>query len=170
MRNTNDVLQYLVHSYLQITGNSMIGDEVTAHKLMYYAQKTSIALTDETLFDEEFEGWVHGPVLPSLRGVFDFYQKNPDAESKLDDTAKFLLDNTIHNYGRYATWKLRDKSHEEKAWIKSREGLDSHERGSRKISIEDMREDAKSVRVYDHQYDMYIDEFEDLNEDFISAG
>lgn len=170
MSSTKDVLHYLVNSYQEITGNSMIGNEIIAQKLMYYAQKTSLALTGKTLFDEEFEGWVHGPVLPSLRGVFDFYQEKPDVDLKLDDTSKYLLDNTIHNYGKYATWKLRDKSHEEKAWIKSREGLDSNERGNRKISIEDMNEDAKLIRVYDHQYDMYVDEFEDINEDFISAG
>lgn len=170
MSNTYDTLQYLVNSYQEITGNSMTGSEIKAHKLLYYAQKTSLALTGEKLFEEEFEGWVHGPVLPSLRGVFDFYIEEPDIDLKLDDTEKYIIENTIYMHGKYATWALRDNSHEESAWVKSREGLKSNSRGNKKILVEDIFEDSKKIRIYDHQYDMYIDEFEDVEEDFISAG
>lgn len=33
------------------------------------------------------------------------------------------------------------------------------------ISKEDIKKDAENVRVYDHQYDMYLDEFDDFNEE-----
>ncbi|EZR37161.1 hypothetical protein W392_00848 [Staphylococcus aureus VET0053R] len=36
--------------------------------------------------------------------------------------------------------------------------------------MEDIKEDANKIRLYDYSYDMYIDEFEDLDEEeFISA-
>ena len=36
--------------------------------------------------------------------------------------------------------------------------------GDRIINLEDIKEDAKKVRLYDNVYDMYYDEFEDADE------
>ena len=33
-------------------------------KLMYYSQAWHLALRDIPLFNEDFQAWVHGPVLP----------------------------------------------------------------------------------------------------------
>ena len=46
----------------------------------------------------------------------------------------------------------------------------NNEIGNREITPEDIIEDAKSIRLYDHVYDMYIDEFEDLNEEEVHLG
>ncbi|PTI82224.1 type II toxin-antitoxin system antitoxin SocA domain-containing protein, partial [Mammaliicoccus vitulinus] len=73
LNKTFIIVQNLISKYQEITGNSLVGDETRVHKLMYYIQKTSLTLTGETIIDEEFEGWIHGPVLPSLRGIFDFF-------------------------------------------------------------------------------------------------
>ncbi|HDK8174624.1 TPA: hypothetical protein PT715_002740, partial [Staphylococcus aureus] len=55
-------------------------------------------------------------------------------------------------------------------WLNSRKGLSANERGYRNLTIEDIKEDANKIRLYDYSYDMYIDEFEDLDEEeFISA-
>ena len=35
-------------------------------KLVYYAQAWHLALRDVPLFEEDFEAWVHGPVIPAL--------------------------------------------------------------------------------------------------------
>ncbi|MEX2956782.1 Panacea domain-containing protein [Staphylococcus pasteuri] len=164
------IVQNLISKYQEITGNSIVGDEMKVHKLMYFIQKTSIALTGGTIIDEQFEGWVHGPVLPSLRGLFDYFVEDKTFRNKVNDTEEFIIENAIYEYGKYATWALRDKSHEEISWINSREGLSANERGYKNLTIEDITEDAKKVRLYDHKYDMYIDEFEDLDEEeFISA-
>nr|WP_241521981.1 type II toxin-antitoxin system antitoxin SocA domain-containing protein [Staphylococcus delphini] len=76
--------------------------------------------------DEQFEGWVHGPVLPSLRDLFDFFIEDNHSRNLISDTEEYIIENTIYQYGKYATWALRDKSHEEISWIKSREGLKSN--------------------------------------------
>lgn len=164
------IAQNLISKYQEITGNSIVGDEMKVQKLMYYIQKTSIALTGDTIIDEQFEGWVHGPVLPSLRGLFDYFVEDISCKNKIDDTEEFIIENAIYQYGKYATWALREKSHEEISWINSREGLNANERGYKTLTIADITEDAKKVRLYDHKYDMYIDEFEDIDEEeFISA-
>lgn len=174
MLKVMQVADYLVKDYARITGTSIDSSELKLQKLMYFAQKTSLAYTGKPLFEEDFVGWVHGPVLPSLRKYFDC--KNPFeafdiplSDSLLTESDKYIIDNTIYQYGKYAAWALRDMSHEEPAWIKSREGLNPNEYGNQVIKLDDIKKDAEAVRLYDHQFDMYIDEFEDAGEDFVSV-
>ncbi|HHR7693710.1 TPA: Panacea domain-containing protein, partial [Staphylococcus aureus] len=47
--NTYVIAQNLITKYQEITGNSIVGDEMKVHKLMYYIQKTSIALTGNAI-------------------------------------------------------------------------------------------------------------------------
>lgn len=53
---THNIVQNLIFKYQEITGNSLVGDEMKVHKLMYYVQKTSLALTGKPIIDEQFEG------------------------------------------------------------------------------------------------------------------
>lgn len=169
MRKEYKVAQYLIKAYEEITASPFGDSELTLQKLMYFSQKMSLAFTGDTIFDECFEGWVHGPVLTSLRGYFDIYEPYSPDQNNLSDTDKYIIDNTIHEYGKYAAWTLRDMSHSEMAWLKSREGLGEVQYGTKKINIEDIKKDAESIRLYDHQFDMYIDEFDDWEGDFESV-
>lgn len=75
MKKEFEVTKYLIYSYERQTGNR-IQSELKLQKLMYFSQRESLCLTGHQLFDEEFEGWIHGPVLSSLRpydSVFDMY-------------------------------------------------------------------------------------------------
>lgn len=169
MATVTEIANYLIDSYEKITESSFNNDEITLQKLMYFSQKTAIAFTGDVIFKEDFEGWVHGPVLPSLRFYFQYYNPNEDSSDKLTETEKYIVDNTIYKYGKYAPWTLRNMSHEESAWQKSRNGLLSSEHGSEIIALNDIEEDAKEIRLYDHQFDMFIDEFEDVEGEFISV-
>ncbi|KIX90329.1 hypothetical protein TP70_08315 [Staphylococcus microti] len=164
-QKTYAILQVLVHKYQEITGNTLIGDEMKAHNLMYYIQKTALALTGEPIIAENFEGWVHGPVLPSMRGIFEDFDEDSEYEKQLSETDIYIIENTIYSHGQYAAWALREKSHQEQAWINSRKGLLANERGQNELLLEDILEDAKDMRFYDYQYDMYLDEFDDIDEE-----
>lgn len=59
---------------------------------------------------------------------------------------------------------------EEKSCKNPRVGLTEDKSGSCKINIYDIKKDAYKVRLYDHHFDMYIDEFDDADEDFVSVG
>ena len=48
--------------------------------------------------------------------------------------------------------------------FRSREGLQPNESGHRVLGLEDIKKDAEKVRPYDHVWDMYYDEFDDLQE------
>lgn len=169
MNKVKDIAQYLVQSYESLTGSSFEDSELRLHKLMYYAQKTSLALTGQELFDEKFEGWRHGPVLTSLRFYFEDFQREEYEELDLTETEKYIIDNTIYEYGQYAVWTLRNLTHDESAWKKSRVGLSDQDYGYRDIALSDIKKDASEVRIYDHQYDMYLDEFDDIEGEFVSV-
>ena len=59
------------------------------HKLLYFTQRESLAITGEAMFVETFEGWKFGPVSRLVRDHFDgddisvsdmYYDEFEDAE------------------------------------------------------------------------------------------
>ena len=50
-----NVAQYVFQEYKRVTGEVI--DEMKLHKLLYFAQRESFAITDAPLFEGEFEGW-----------------------------------------------------------------------------------------------------------------
>lgn len=161
MEKIINVAQYVFSEYKKITGEVI--DEMKLHKLLYFAQRESLAITNEPLFEGEFEGWKYGPVCKEIRnsitrdGIIDF-------DSDVSDECKYIINNIILEYGSLASWKLSELSHKEISWKNARIGLADGENGSTKLKLEDIREDAKKVRPYDHMWDMYYDEFEDAEE------
>ena len=75
---------------------------------------------------------------------------------------RYILKNILLEYGPIASWKLSQMSHKEQSWINARSGLGPEEVGNVPLSLEDIQRDAEKVRPYDHMWDMYYDEFEDL--------
>lgn len=163
MSEVKVLARYLVHEYEKYTSSHFEGSELKLQKLLYLAQRESIALTGEPLFEEKIEGWVHGPVIPEIRFFFenDYSSISNEELSSITEQSKYVIDNVIDQYAKFETWTLRDLTHEEECWKKSRVGLADDEPGSVKIHIEDIKEDALKVRQYDHVWGMYLDEFED---------
>ncbi len=155
-----DVAQYIFDEYKKISGE--VVDEMKLHKLLYLAQRESIAITSEPMFAEEFEGWKYGPVSRTVRHCYTkdgLYSE--DGINEISDENKYIAKNVILQYGGFESWKLSELSHKEKSWINSRCGVPNGQNGSKKMLLEDIRKDAKKVRPYDSIWDMYYDEFED---------
>ena len=157
MEKIINVAQYVFTAYKKITGEVI--DEMKLHKLLYFAQRESLAITNEPLFEGEFEGWKYGPVCKEIRnsitkdGIIDY-------DSDISDECKYIINNIILEYGSLASWKLSEITHNEKSWLNARVGLKDGENGNKKLELEDIRTDAKKVRPYDHVWDMFYDEFE----------
>ncbi|AYW50781.1 DUF4065 domain-containing protein [Tetragenococcus halophilus] len=169
MATVKELAQYLVYSYEDRSGSKFQDSELKLQKMMYLAQRESLAFTDEPLFNDTFEGWKYGPVLPSLRYFFDedYQPFDPKNESNLTNKEIYIIDNVIAEYGKFEPWALAELTHNELCWLKSRNGLDESDIGWSPISTDDIREDAKKVRLYDHEYDMYVDEFEDFDDEVL---
>ena len=102
------------------------GDVITnlkAQKLVYYAQGVYMAKVGVPLFDDDFEAWQHGPVIPDL---YHQLKEFKDCQIQVDhddkDIEKFndkqldILISVYKTYGRYSAWALRDMTHNEAPW------------------------------------------------------
>lgn len=159
MLNIKQIANYLIDAYEKYTGDSFQESELKLQKLMYYLQKESIIQTGVPLYENEIQGWIHGPVISDLRYFFDNNERIEN-EIEVDPKIAYIVSNVLEQYAPYAAWTLRDMTHEEISWKKSREGLAEDESGTRVISIEDIKLDAANARIYDSVWGMYIDEFE----------
>lgn len=126
---------------------------VTTHlkvqKLLYYAQGWCLARHDKTLFDEDIEAWVHGPV---VRSVYDFYagsKYEPLPAKKLKKTFRgkvtSLLSAVNDRYSMFSAKGLERKTHKEPAWIEARGNVSSDERCNTPFKISTMKAYFKSL-------------------------
>ena len=156
MNNIIDVAEYIVEKYSEVAGETL--DEMKLHKLLYFTQRESLAITGEPAFEGYFEGWKYGPVSPDVRAAF-FNGKIISPVAEVSDAIKYIVNNAIAEYGALTSWKLSELSHKEISWRNARKGLSPEDIGDRRLSLDDIKEDAKKVRPYDHVWDMYYDEF-----------
>ena len=161
MEKILNVAQYIYETYKKMAGEVI--DEMKLHKLLYFAQREALAVTGRPLFAETIQGWKYGPVSPEVRLYFTSDGIMTSTEDVSLESA-YILNNVLVEYGPIASWKLSKMSHEERSWKNARRGLGAEENGNRELSLEDIRADAEKVRPYDHVWDMYYDEFEDLEE------
>ena len=116
-------------------------------KLMYYAQAWSLALNHKCLFDEDFEAWTHGPVLPTLWQRFKEFDWNsipPEAiisnTDGLTEEDEELLSDILNSYGDLSAKHLEELTHSETPWRNARGNLPIEARSTHIIDKERMQE------------------------------
>ena len=152
-----DVAAYTIKKYKEISAEQL--DEMKLHRLLYFTQRESFAITGAPAFEGVFEGWKFGPVCREVRNAYcngEILVKTND----ISDTLKYIVNNIILEYGSLASWKLSELSHKDSSWQNARVGLSPDENGDVQIKLDDIKADACKVRPYDHVWDMYYDEFE----------
>jgi len=160
MDKITNVADYIIKRYRELTGEYL--DEMKLHKLLYFTQREAFAILGEPAFDGEFEGWKYGPVSRDVRNSFMNGEIIVPTQP-ISDSVQYIASNVIMEYGSLASWKLSELSHREISWNNARKGLAPSENGNRVIDLNDIKEDAKKVRPYDHLWDMYYDEFDDAD-------
>lgn len=117
--------------------NELHPEPLKLQKLLYFARGFSYAFYDKELFNDDFEAWVHGPVIPSIYHEYKSYEYNPiDLNYKLKDFNKDVIDLLEYvkkNYAKYDGKYLEEITHKEEPWLLSRTGLDPDERSDKTI-------------------------------------
>ena len=91
-------------------------------KLLYYAQGFALAILGKPLFDDDFEKWTYGPVLPAVYNKYKEFGSGaiprPEGASLQDytDDERKLLDEVYYTFGQYSAWALSEMSHATKPW------------------------------------------------------
>ena len=95
-------------------------------KLVYYAQAWHLALHENPLFQEDFEAWVHGPVIPTLYQKYKVFGWQPileDAKPELPEEIREFLNEVAQEYFACDAYELEQMTHAEAPWNRAREDL-----------------------------------------------
>ena len=116
-----DVAKLLV-SFQNVENSDL--SNLKLQKLVWYCQGFFSALTNTSLFDDEFEAWEHGPVIPNLYHEFKQFERNPidltisnDIESKFTEEEIEIINEVNDVFGKYSAWTLRNMTHDEQPWL-----------------------------------------------------
>ena len=119
-------------------------------KLLYYSQAYFLAVHNKPLFNDDFEAWVDGPVIPSVYGCFKEESRFSgilrsaevikEEELELDDAELNTLNEVIAHFSRMTGSWLSDLTHKERPWIQTRTGLSTTEASNRKINKDLIRQ------------------------------
>jgi len=124
------------------------GDVLTnlkLQKLLYYAQAWHLALQNEPLFFEDFQAWVHGPVLPSQYQRFKKFEWRPILEENIsspkikNEKTQAHLVEIVNIFGVETASALELMTHNEKPWKQARKDLPVDQHSTAIISKESMR-------------------------------
>ena len=164
MPKLSKLARYLVYSYENHTAARFGDNELKLQTMLYFAQRECLALVGERLFEESFEGWQEGPVLPELHFFFEegYDPFEPLEMKKLTEREQYVLDRIVFAYGQYEGWYLADLARCEISWRNSRSGPAAESTQPKCLELADIHEDAKKVRIFDTLFDVYLDELEEF--------
>lgn len=96
-------------------------------KLLFYSQARSLALNGQALFDEDFQAWIHGPVLPSQYARFEDFSWRPiTMKTERPDTdrdTRNFLEEIVDAFGSESAVALELMTHRERPWMEARGNL-----------------------------------------------
>jgi uncharacterized phage-associated protein len=114
-------------------------------KIVYYAQAWHLAIIGKELFKEDFQAWVHGPVIPELYYTYKEFGWKPIIREDLKpailsrikkefpEETKKLLEDVTYEYFGLPTFELERLTHNEFPWMITRNGLPADEPSDRVI-------------------------------------
>ncbi|MNN29543.1 hypothetical protein D3C81_1431520 [compost metagenome] len=95
-------------------------------KLMYYSQAWSLVWEEAPLFEEDFQAWANGPVLPELyqlhKGQFtvDVSLARDGNVNRLNHEQKDSVKKVLAFYAAKNAQTLSNLTHQEKPWLEAR--------------------------------------------------
>lgn len=121
------------------------GDSIThlkLQKLIYYSQAWALVLNGKPLFEEDFEAWTHGPVIPEVYEQYKDFGFNAlpacDCKNEVTKQQEYVLLEVKRVYGEKSAKYLEDLTHHEAPWIHARGNLPLEARCNNIISKDAM--------------------------------
>jgi uncharacterized phage-associated protein len=152
-------------SNIILTHFDYAGDLITnkkLQKLLYYVEAWSLVY-HSSLIEDDFEAWVHGPVVPDVYQAFKGFGYSPIrneysegqsasdkmrfllGSAKLEQEQKDIIFAVLNKYGSLTSYQLETLSHSEKPWMEARKGLSDFDHSSAIIDKGLMKEYYSSL-------------------------
>lgn len=147
-RNLKEIADYFI-ILSNATQNSITNMKL--QKLLYYAQAWHLALFSSPLFEEDFEAWVHGPVIPELYHLYKHFTWHPiqrddlvpeqleEFEKNFGSDLNNLMQDIVNVYFGLTAYELESLTHQEDPWKLARQGIESDTPSSNIITKESMK-------------------------------
>lgn len=143
----NDISDYLL-AEARVRGDLLTN--LKLQKLLYYAQAWHLVHFEKPIFSEDFEAWVHGPVLLSQYHRFLSATWGPIVEPvalpSLNAELTDHLYEMLNVFGSESAIALELMTFEEAPWKTARQNLAPYEECHNVISKESMAEFYRSLR------------------------
>lgn len=120
MQSCFDVANYFIDLANQ-TGTAV--SNLKLQKLVYYSQAWHLAIYGIPLFGEDFQAWIHGPVIPELYQkykVFGWQPIHEDISSNLPERVSSFLGEVAKEYFACDAYELEQMTHLEAPWNQAR--------------------------------------------------
>lgn len=127
------------------------GDLITPlkmQKLVYLAYGSHLVRKKERLFEDKIEAWPNGPVVPRLYQALKRYGSAPieasfvgnvteeELTEKFSSDVKQTLDKVYEKFISKSAFELVALTHQQKAWLEARKGLQDTEPSKRELEDE----------------------------------
>ena len=146
MCTVHSVADYII-TRIKCEGQSFLSN-LKLQKLLYYTQAWHLGIHKQSLFDGEFQAWIHGPVNRELYDRFagdkDLYSEielkdRIETNPSLTQSEKQFVDFILENYAKFSATQLERMTHNELPWKQARVGFGEYERCEKKISQDLMK-------------------------------
>lgn len=144
--------ELLVPYILKVCGQI---SHIKLHKLLYYIESWHLVFIGVPLLDEEFEAWLHGPVVRRLFGKYRHagiyaYEALPMVQREIDEGVAVIegaltkeqleiVTDVLKEYGQHSGYHLECLTHEEAPWKEARAGVEPGEASNQVIPKESMK-------------------------------
>lgn len=153
-------LGHIITHYVNEKGDTVSHKKL--QKLLFYVEAWHLVNFGEPILNEDFQAWMHGPVVPELYQdlkefgfnnlkVINDIEETVDKEieaiiikNKIEDKVEFIH-SVLDNYGSLSSFDLELLSHSEKPWLDARGVCLPHERCTTVISKKSMLEFYSSL-------------------------
>lgn len=134
-------------------------EHLKLHKLIFYVEAYHLAYFETSLIDDNFQAWVHGPVvlpvwlnIKSLANVYDSIQLKTEVKKESIEYLKEnvtgsqfeIINDILDEFGSKSAYELECLTHEEEPWKNARKGLPPDNPSKNIISKKEMMEYYKT--------------------------
>ncbi|QNE38590.1 DUF4065 domain-containing protein [Hymenobacter sp. NBH84] len=145
-------------------------------KILYYLQAWSLAISDDDLFDDVPQAWMHGPVYTDVYHKYSHLKAAPIvAPVSRPSVARLpispiaftsgelveqerILETILESYMPQTAEWLKNQTHREQPWIEAREGLPPMAPSTKYLSKQTMREYYTTSADMHHPLNPFIPE------------
>lgn len=123
-------------------------DKMRMHKLLYFLQREALIKNiNQPLFEDDFEGWKWGPVIPAIHEELKKAEPFDKVTQKVSRAELNLIKKVYFMYLDIPSWDLNLQTQQDFSWKYARVGKEDGESSNKIIPLNAIKVDAIKERM-----------------------